>query len=204
MTSRILLLIACVVLAARADAHALDEYAQALRVGVSVNRIDLFLDLTPGVTIATDVLRHIDADNDGVITPDEARVYGQRVVSDLRASVDQRAVALTLTRVELPTVGELRSGAGVIRVEATTPAPESPGHHRVRIENGHLPALSVYVANALLPDTSRVSVRRQTRDARQQIHVLEYEVHGADRAQAMWLLASIGALGLLVHARTRW
>jgi hypothetical protein len=203
MKTCIAMLVASVAVTGRADAHALDEYVQALRVGVSLDRIELFLDLTPGMNIAADVVRHVDADGDGVVTPNEAQAYGSRVISDLRATLDDHTVALTLTRVEVPTLGELRSGAGVIRVEALLPAAQSRGHHRLRIENRHLPALSVYLANALLPDTPRVSVGRQTRDERQQIHVLDYDVHAGYRTQAIWLMAGFGAVGLLVHVRTR-
>ena len=44
------------VLATHALAHRLDEYLQATRISVATNRIDLSIDLTPGVAVAAAVM----------------------------------------------------------------------------------------------------------------------------------------------------
>ena len=48
------------VLAWDASAHRLDDYLQATRVSVTTNRIDLSLELTPGVAIADQLLAITD------------------------------------------------------------------------------------------------------------------------------------------------
>jgi hypothetical protein len=48
------------VLATEAPAHRLDEYLQATRLAVATNRIDLSIDLTPGVAVADQLLVVID------------------------------------------------------------------------------------------------------------------------------------------------
>ncbi len=55
-----------------ADAHALDEYVQALRVDVGSARLVVYLDFTPGTNIAAHVLPLIDGNGDGALSPTEA------------------------------------------------------------------------------------------------------------------------------------
>ena len=91
------------------------------------------------------------------------------VLADLVLELDGRPVALTLTRVETPSIDEMRDGSGTIEVRAVGnvedrrrwPAP--PG-----LRNNHQPAASVYLANALIPEDREVSVVGQSRDPRQQ------------------------------------
>ena len=65
-------------LATEALAHRLDEYLQATRVSVATNRINLSIDLTPGVTVADQVLAVIDKNVDGQVSKDEGNDYARR------------------------------------------------------------------------------------------------------------------------------
>ena len=69
------------------------------------DRITLEVDLTPGVNIAPAIVALLDRDGDGTISPIEAEAYGQAVLADLVLELDGRPVALTLTRVETPSIG---------------------------------------------------------------------------------------------------
>ena len=141
-------------------AHRLDEYLQASRVSVARDRIALEVDLTPGANIASDVIASLDRDGDAAISPIEAQSYGQSVLADLAVELDGRPVSLTLTRVEISTIAELREGMGAIRVQATATIDGSvAGRRNLHLQNDHQPEKSVYLANALVPETADVQHR---------------------------------------------
>lgn len=184
-----------------ADAHTLDEYVQALRVGVGSARLAVYLDLTPGVNIAAQVLQRIDGNRDGVLSPTEAEAYGRAVIADLAITLDGHGVPLSLDRVEMPAADELRDGQRTIRIEASVPASASNGRHRLVIANTHLSQFSVYLANALLPGTAEARIVQQTRDVRQQTFWLDYEIRAANTTALAWLLAASIMLTMLVCGR---
>lgn len=186
-----------------AHAHALDEYVQALRVGVSAKSHTLSLSLTPGMHIAGDVLRRIDLDSDGMLSPNEAEQYARAVIAELSISVDGATVPLSLRRVEVSPVAEIRDGQGVIRVELSAPPPLTRGRHQVVVRNSHLPALSVYLANALLPDEPGIRILSQRRDPRQQTFWLEYEADASWTAGWAWTFLASGSLLILTWSRRR-
>ena len=187
--------------ASPSGAHGLDEYVQALRVGVSRDAVTLHLGLTPGVAVAGGVIALIDADEDGTISPLEAERYGRSVLADLHVRLDGAALAFQMTRVDVPPAGEMREGLGTIHIEATSRVSPRSGGHAIVVRNGHHPDQSSYLANALLPEDNAVRVLRQDRDATQQTFTLRFEIAG-DRTSAMgWMLG--GAALLLVHAGWR-
>jgi hypothetical protein len=184
------------------DAHRLDEYLQAARVAVTPTSVVVYLDLTPGVTLAADIIGRLDGDGDGRVSPVEAEAYGRAVVADLEARLDGAPLPLALGRVEVPTTGEMRDGVGTIRVELTADVVgPSPGRHLFELRNMHRSDQGVYLANALMPETSDVAILRQQRDLRQQAFQLHYEVRSIAGDSVLWLLC--GAAGLLAHARWR-
>jgi hypothetical protein len=199
--TRVSVLCAVILAGARvAEGHALDEYIQALRVGIEPACLSLSLDLTPGVKVAAEIVRRIDGNGDGRFSPAEAETYGRAVIADLALSVDGDAVPLSLLRVEIPLAGELREGQGTIRLQVS--APSTTGLHRLVVRNGHMPAQSVYLANALLPDTPAVRIVRQSRDVRQQTFFLDYEVRRVRAAGLVWVLIGGAMLTTLARARS--
>ena len=199
MKPRLMLTIVALAIApAAVSAHALDEYVQALKIGVTSHRLELQLALTPGINVASEVLRHVDVDGDEVISTEEAKAYGRHVIADLAATLDGTAITLLLHRVEVPTSGDLRAGSGVIRIEAVAADAARPGEHRFVLRNKHLPTMSVYLANALLPESRDVQIKRQSRDERQQTYLLDYEIGGDSSTPLAWMfVASIALLGLV-------
>lgn len=187
--------------AGAADAHTLDEYVQALRVEVGSARLLVYLDLTPGTNIATNVLQRIDVNGDGALSPTEAEAYARSVIADLAITLDGHDVALSLVRVETPAAEELRDGQGAIRIQTSTRTSTPNGRHRLVVRNGHLPGLSVYLANALLPGAADIRILQQTRDLRQQTFSLDYEIRGVNRTALAWLLAASIMLTMLVCGR---
>lgn len=201
MNSRIWFVVLLCGTGASVSAHRLDEYVQAAQVAVSTDRIGISLSLSPGIAVADAIVSRLDQDGDGRILPVEAEAHGRDIVADLYVSVDGQPLSLTLRRVEVPPIPELREGVGSIRIEADAVAPGlAPGLHTLRVENRHVLPGSVYLANALLPETDAIQIRRQQRDPLQQTLLVEYDATPTSRANAAWLAVAVGAL--ILH--TRW
>ncbi len=191
-----------VMMPAEPAAHRLDEYLQAARVSLARDRITLELDLTPGVTIASAIVPLLDRDGDSTISPVEAGAYGQSVLADLVVELDGRPVALTLTRVETPSIGEMRDGSGTIRLQAGGNVEAvGAGRRRLDFRNNHQPPMSVYLANALVPEDRDLRVAGQTRDPRQQRLRVEYDVRPQWPARLLWLVLGAAALSTLMVRR---
>ena len=195
MTKVMAAALACAVLwPATATAHRLDEYLQAARVSLGRTRVVIELDLTPGATVASTIVPLIDSDADGVISPAEIEAYGRRVLADLTITLDGRDIVLQLTRIDAPSIGEMREGTGIIQLRATGRVSAGPGTRRLYLQNRHLPEASVYMVNALIPDDRAITVVSQIREPRQSSAKIEYEIGHGRAAQATWL--SISAIGL--------
>jgi hypothetical protein len=165
------------VVASEGFAHRLDEYLQATRIAVATNRVDLTFVLTPGVAVAAQVLEATDRDRDGRVSRDEANAYARRFMKDINIGLDGNAVAPDVTSVSFPTMQEIRSGTGVIRIRATSAVgPMNVGSHALSLTNGHLPAISVYLVNALQSKDPVVEIGKQTRDELQKDYRLEFRV----------------------------
>ena len=169
-------------LAGDAWAHRLDEYLQATRVSVATNRIDLSIDLTPGVAVADQVLAVIDKDRDGRVSDDERTAYAQVFLKDLRFGLDERVLPLSLADISFPALHEVKEGLGVIRIKATSPVRQlATGQHTLSLSNAHLPGISVYLVNALVPKDPAIKITKQTRDELQKNYRLEFAVRPALR-----------------------
>jgi hypothetical protein len=191
-----------IVLPAEPTAHRLDEYLQAARLSLARDRITLELGLTPGVNLASLIVPLLDRDGDNAISPVEAGAYGQDVVSDLLLQLDGRPVPLTLVRVEVPAIGEMREGSGTILVQAAGPVEAVlAGRHRLDFRNNHQSAASVYLANAMAPEDGDVRVVTQARDPRQQAFRVEYDVRPQWPARLLWLVSGAAALSMLMARR---
>jgi len=175
-------LLGCLLLvfASDASAHRLDEYLQATRVSVATNRIDVSIDLTPGVAVANQVLAVIDQDRDGQVSGDECVAYAQRVLKDIRFGLDESVLALGLVDASFPALHEVKGGLGVLRIKATAPVGPLPaGRHTLTLTNAHLPAISVYLVNALVPKDTVIKITKQTRDQLQKDYRLEFQVNSS-------------------------
>lgn len=191
--------------AAPADAHRLDEYLQATRLAIEVERVSLEIDLTPGASVAPQVFAAIDTDQDGQIARAEAVRYARVVLSAVALSVDDTPVALALEDSQFPEREDMNLGLGMIRLRATAMLPSSAaGRHHLAYANNHRPVESVYLVNALEPATPRIEISQPLRDAAQQGLTLNYRVALDPRwARLWWSLTGVAMGGLLVCARWR-
>ncbi len=188
------------VLRGEPTAHRLDEYLQAARVSLARDRITMEIDLTPGASIAAEVVARLDRDGDNAISPAEAAAYGQAVLTDLVLELDDRPVAMTLAQVEVTSIDEMRDGVGAIQLRAFGDvAADVAGRRHLYFRNNHQPGTSVYMVNALVPEDRAVGVIGQTRDAVQREVRIEYSVGPRWRAQLQWVLVGlVGATALTV------
>jgi hypothetical protein len=66
-----------------ARAHRLDEYLQATLLSIDTGRVDLQIDLTPGVAIASKVFGWIDTNHDGAISEAEGKAYARQMLGSV-------------------------------------------------------------------------------------------------------------------------
>lgn len=189
-----------------AGAHRLDEYLQATRLSIDIDRVSLELDLTPGVRVASRVIGWIDTNGDGEISTAENEAYARQILSAVVLSVDGGAVPIALADGRFPDVRDMRAGIGTIRLRATSKMPPATsGRHHLAYVNDHRPEMSVYLVNALVPADPRIGITDQRRDPSQHRLTLDYDVTTRSGwARTSWLLAALAAVGLLaVTKRTR-
>ena len=188
------LLLAC---PAPAAAHRLDEYLQASRISLARDRVEVEIDLTPGVNVAPQVVAFIDGDGDGALSPAERQGYAALVVRLVELEVDGSPAPLMLAGSEFPSLDEMRAGGGTIhlRARAAIPGP-STGRHELAYSNVHHPELSAYLINALAPP-SGVEIRSQQRDPWQRQLRLVY-VSGSPLERAWRLTGTLTFAALAV------
>lgn len=178
---------ACLALAlaagAPASGHRLDEYLQAARIDLEPARVVVELGLTPGAAVAAGVVAGIDRDRDRLVSDDEARAYGRRILRDLHVTLDGRPFALAVVDHQVPVVESIFAGVGTIRFRLAAVMPLlQPGSHRLQFRNDHRPDISVYLANALVPASNRLEVLAQDRSVDQRNVAVIYRFRAARRA----------------------
>ena len=186
------------------SAHRMDEYLQATRLSIDAERLQIALDLTPGIAVAERVVSDVDNDANKMISAGEAQIYYGRVLSAIAVELDGRPLVLELSEGTLPDVDAMRRGEGTIRIHATAPLAQlGEGTHHLRYRNSHHSDIGVYLANVLVPSSDRVSITRQQRDVEQRELTVEYVLaaEGNARVHGGALVAMVGAL---MWVTTRW
>ena len=190
---------------ATASAHRRDEYLQAARIAIDPGRVQIALDLTPGIALAQTVLAEIDLDGNGLFAAAEAHDYSARVLSELQLEVDGQPLPLELIDHRFPTVRAIFKGEGTIQLQLAATVPSLPaGGHRVSYRNAHHPDIGVYLANALIPASARVMVLAQRRDAAQRELVVEYVLRGDAGTRRRWWLPVGGAAAIVIMSSALW
>jgi len=198
------LLITLLLRPAPIDAHRLDEYLQATLVGIDADRVNLEVDLTPGVSIAKQVTGWIDTNADGQLSQAEGLAYANEVLSSVSLTVDRRSVALTMREVQLPTVSEMSGGVGTIRLRASAELPQATnGRHELTVVNAHWPQTSIYLANALVPSDNRIQILTQQRDRDQHSLTIGYDIETMGVLRRIsWVSGALTLLGVTAAIRS--
>jgi hypothetical protein len=178
-----------------AHAHRLDEYLQATRLAIEIGHVDVEIDLTPGVSVASKVFGWIDTNRDGSISQAEGETYAHAILRSAVLKADGAAVPMTFEECRFPTFEEMSEGVGTIRLRARAAIPvANSGRHQISFLNVHRPELSVYLVNALVPQNRWVQIGEQRRDVAQHGITLDYSV-AEDRTLAVFL--ALGMAGFL-------
>lgn len=172
-----LVLLGLLLQAFSATAHRLDEFLQTTFIAVGTDQIALSLSLTPGVDVSPQIVSLIDGNWDGSLSRQEIANYAEHVRTNLTLVVDSKKLPLVLTSSKFPDVAEMKDGVGVISLQFTAVTTHfSAGTHRLRFANEHQTNISVYLANALVPDSRSITIGRQVRDFRQTTLEFEFTV----------------------------
>ncbi len=199
LIAAIVLLISCTPL----GAHRLDEYLQATRVDIDVHRVNLEIDLTPGVSIAKQVTGWIDTNGDGQLSQPEGLAYAKDVLMSLALTIDRKPVTLTLRGVQVPKVDDIAGGVGTIRLLASAElADGSNGRHELTFVNTHRRDVSVYLSNALIPTDNRILILTQQRDRDQHSLTIGYDMETMGVLRRIsWVGGALLLLGLTAVIR---
>jgi hypothetical protein len=194
-------IIAC----AEVSAHRRDEYLQAARLAIDPGRVQLELDLTPGIALADAIFGDIDRNHDGSLSAEEQRAYASLVLGALTLEVDGTPVRALLAATSFPDADAMRRGEGTIRLQSAAAFPRvSSGFHQLLFRNRHHPDRSAYLANALVPESNQVAVTAQRRDIDQTELTIDYLVRAVPpRPRAVWLLGTIAAATVLLALMVR-
>jgi len=197
--------VVAVLAASSMSAHRRDEYLQAARLTIDPDRVEIALDLTPGIAVADVVRSEIDGDGDGAISRVEGHDYVRRILGALALDVDGRPLQLDLIDHAFPEVEAIRRGEGTIRIHASAALPRlGEGVHRLRYRNGHRPEIGAYLANALVPASDRVSIGAQRRDVDQRELTIEYTLRADASARTRAGLFAGLAVALILAGMASW
>ena len=186
------------------SAHRREDYLQAARIGLEPDSVLITLDLMPGIAVAESFISALDRNGDGELSSDEQRGYAGLVVSALEVAIDEQPLRPRLVSWSFPEPSAFRRGEGTIRLKIHATLPSVPaGPHRLFFKNAHLTGHSAYLANALVPESARVTVTAQRRDRDQSELTIEYTVRADPTGAGLaWVLGSLAAAFLMV--RSRW
>jgi len=194
--------VACLACAPHADAHRLDEYLQATRVSIDVDRVSVEIDLTAGTSVAASVFGWIDTDADGQLSGAERAAYARQVIDSVMLTADGHRVTLAVNGCDFPDRREMTEGIGTVRLRASARLPSAAsGRHVLTYLNSHRSESSVYLANALVPTDNRIAITSQRRDPAQHMLTLEYDVAYGAWPQVLLLASAIGILSLRRNTR---
>ena len=184
------------------SAHRLDEYLQATRIDLQTDAVLIDLDLTAGVAVAESIIALIDSDRDGTMSGEEQRAYASEVVRALQIELDGEPLVLYLVSSTFPELSALRRGEGMIQLRLSAAHHNLPtGEHQLFFRNAHFGAQSVYLANALVPESARVAVRAQRRDDDQRELTIDYSVRSEWAGAVPWVVFGVGTVLLLIRFR---
>jgi hypothetical protein len=152
--------------------------------------VTLELDLTPGIALADAILADIDRNRDGTVSKEEQGEYSSLILGAIDLEVDGTRLKVRLDASSFPDNGAVKRGEGTIRLQSAAVLPPlSIGSHQLFFRNRHHPDRSVYLANALVPESEEVAVKAQRRDGDQSELTIEYDLRQAPAtSMTIWLM----------------
>ena len=129
----------------------MDEYLQATLFTVERDHIAISMRLTPGLEVLAKVLTAIDTSGDGVVSNAKQQAYAEKVRRDLSLSIDGSLPAVATRGFLIPNPGGDEARTRRNRAPLRTCRYRREARRRLVFENHHLPTISVYMANCLVP-----------------------------------------------------
>jgi len=163
------------------QAHLLDQLLQGTLVSVGTDVVTLEIKLIPGIDVAVTVISGIDSNRDGTISKVESLVFVRSVLRAMELSLDGRNLEIEYLGHVLPPLAELRAGIGAVRIKARAGLGNvANGEHRFICRNLQLSPVRIYLLNALVPETPRITIHSQKRDELQTTLQLDYTLRAAE------------------------
>lgn len=171
-------------------AHPADVYLQATYVTVAPTQIGVELNLTPGVLVAPQILPQLDPNGDQQIADAEGRAYVDTMLRDVVLQVDDKPLALVVTKIDMPAYLNIQAGYGTIRIFTAATLDNAPrglptGTHQIYYKNNYTPADSTYQVNALVDKGMAVTLGKQNRDSTQQSMTMDFATGSAALATSV-------------------
>ncbi|HTC43619.1 MAG TPA: HupE/UreJ family protein [Steroidobacteraceae bacterium] len=164
--------------------HRLDQYLQATTITLAKERVTLRLRLTPGVSVAGQVLGAMSVKNGGRISDAAQRAYWERVRQDLALTIDGVPLSLRLIDSSFDSAAQLRSGIGEIAFTFDAAPPPGPSPHHLTFTNVHQNAIAAYLVNCFVPADPGIRILAQRRSVDQSSYQLDYAIGGATSVPA--------------------
>jgi hypothetical protein len=177
------------------SAHRHDELLQAARISVEPDRVYVELNVTPGIAIADRVIRELDADGDGTLSLPEQHRYAEHLLERVALRVDDSlTLRPSLAGSSFPDLATIRSGEAPIAIRMEFPLPLlDVGAHRLAYRNNNTTDDSVYLANALVPESDRVAITAQQRDFDQRELIVDFTVREPRLPGPGWVLIGLAS-----------
>jgi hypothetical protein len=179
-----------------AKAHRVEGYLQATLIDLIPDRVELELNITPGLEKFSELLASVDQNHDGEVSTQEWNLYAAQVVEDLSLEFDHRRQPLILTGSSFPPLKDIRAGVGTITLKLAAELPGlHQGRHHLYFRNRHRTSAGDYLVNCLQP-TNGIKITQQVRDTRQTEIDLDFFVPNTFQSSAVtlnrlprWLMA---------------
>ena len=191
---------------ASVSAHRRDEVLQAARIAIEPGDLRLEINVTPGIAAADALLREIDLNQDGVLSPAEQQSFAARLVSLLTVRIDGSApLPLTLADSNFPAPAVMKTGEAAISLRVAANLPSlAAGDHSLEFRNDHATVGSVYLANALTPASRHLTIPNQRRDVDQRALTLDFTITSEPLLVERWrwiAFAAVLCLSILIARR---
>ena len=163
--------------------------------------------MTPGIALAESVISDLDRNRDGSLSADERAAYGNLILGTIEIDVDGRPVDVQLGSATYPDFNAMRRGEGTIQLQLTATLQDlTAGAHQLAYRNRSHSDGSVYLANALVPESDRVAIAGQQRDSNQSELIINFVVRPPATRGHVWLLGGLvvsAALSVLLLRSSR-
>src|SRR6185503_9614756 len=132
----------------------------------------------------------------------EQRAFVDRVFAEIEMTADGTRLRVSPRSFTFPEAAAVRTGDGVVAIRASAALPvNSQGAHHLAFDNGYRRDISVYLANALVPETNRIAVTGQQRDGIQSRLTIAYEARTGRQASLPYAILTVMVAAIAIGSR---